>query len=242
MIGPNMSTSQPRSIGDALFGRTRQRVLSLLFGRPDSRFFVNEILRDAKTGRGSVQRELENLVAAGLIEARVEGRQRYFQASRESPVFAEIEALVRKTFGVTQVLQTALVPLAARIEFAAVYGSIARGTANARSDIDVLVIGEVDYLALAGALVEPEQALGRSINPTVFSRHEWQKRLEDGSSFARDLMSHPMLVLIGDVDELGKPRKDRQPARAARGLAGNRKAARSGSAKPRGRRAHATGK
>src|SRR5690349_10658575 len=115
------------SIGDALFGQTRQRVLALLFGQPDRRFFLNEVVRQVSGGKGAVHRELSRLRASGLIEERTEGRQRYFQASRSSPVFGELEALVRKSFGIVDVLSAALAPIADRIETALVYGSMARG-------------------------------------------------------------------------------------------------------------------
>ncbi len=144
----------------------------------------------------------------------MEGRQRYFRASRGSPVFAEIEALVRKTFGQSDVLRRALAPLATRIVFAGVYGSTARGTAHARSDVDLLVVGEVEYLALAGALLEAETTLRRAVNPTLFTL-EWRRRVRERGGFVRDLLSKPMLPLIGAIDVLAKPGEDRKPARAA---------------------------
>jgi predicted nucleotidyltransferase len=235
MIAPNMGPSVASSIGNALFGTTRQRVLALLFGRPDQRFFVNELVRQVGSGKGAVQREIDRLAASGLVRTMTEGRQRYVQASRDCPVFAEIEALVRKTFGVADVLRNALAPVADRIAYAGVYGSVARGTAHERSDVDLLVVGDVDYLALAGLLVEPEVALGRAVNPTVFSRDEWRARTRKGSGFVRDLMSNPLIDLWGKRDELGEPGEDRKPARATRGPGGGAAPARRSAPKP-GRR------
>ncbi len=234
-IGPIMGTI-PSSIGSALFGLTRQRVLSLLYGRPDARFFLNALVREAGLGKGTVQRELESLVAAGLVESSVEGRQRYFRASRESPVFAELEALVRKTFGLVDVLKVALAPLASRIRFAGVYGSMARGTANARSDVDLLVVGDVDYLALAAALVEPEMALGRAINPTVMTLAEWRTRRKEKSGFVADVLSKPLIPILGAVDELAESRADRPARRAAARPTGDRKTARRSAPAARRRR------
>jgi predicted nucleotidyltransferase len=242
MMAPNMGTSVRSSIGDALFGQTRQRVLALLFGQPERRFFLNELVRLVGAGKGAVQREVDRLVASGLVDLETEGRQRYVRASKASPVFAEIEALVRKTFGIADVLRSALSALADRIEFAGVYGSIARGTAHGRSDIDLLVIGRADYLALAACIVEPEIALGRSINPTVFTREEWQARRREGSGFARDVLAHPVMPLIGGLDELGEPAEDRQPAgtaaRSGRAAAPDRRS----KAKPRRRTPARTGR
>jgi predicted nucleotidyltransferase len=216
MIGPEMGTSsQATSIGDALFGRARQRVLGLLFGRPDSRFYLNEIVREAQSGKGAVQRELASLISSGLVEAQVEGRQRYFRASRQSPVFAEIEALVRKTFGVSDAIRSLLLPFRDQIEFAGIYGSTARGTAGPRSDIDLLIIGDVDYLVLSGALADAEASLRRPVNSTVFTRQDWDRKVADRNAFVHDVLTHPLTPLIGDVVELGKPRKDGAASSAA---------------------------
>lgn len=237
MIGPEMGTMKSSTIGSALFGQTRQRVLGLLFGRPDSRYFLNEIVREAGLGRGTVQRELASLESAGLIDSRTEGRQRYFQAARESPVFAEIEALVRKTFGLAEVLRHALAPLAGRIDFAGVYGSTASGMSGARSDVDLLVVGDVEYLALAAALLEAETSLRRAVNPTVYTLEEWRGRQRDGSSFARELLSKPMIVLEGSKHVLAEPGPDRKPGRTGAGPGRSRAQAGRGKPQPRRRRA-----
>jgi DNA-binding transcriptional ArsR family regulator len=238
MIGPSMGTKPPPgSLGGALFGLTKQRVLALLFGRPDSRFFVNEIVREARIGKGTVQRELALLESAGIIESRVEGRQRYYRASPDSPVFPELEALIRKTFGLGDVLANALAPLKSRIQFAGVYGSVARGTANARSDVDLLVIGSVEYLELAAALVEPETLLRRPINPTLFSHTEWRSKLATPTGFVRELVAGPMMPIIGALDELAESGKGRSAPRAGGGSRGNRKAPQSRAPKARRRKA-----
>lgn len=228
-----MGTSIPAlTIGDALFGRARQRVLGLLFGKPDSRFYLNEIVREAQTGKGAVQRELASLISSGLVEAQVEGRQRYFQASRQSPVFAEIEALVRKTFGISDVIRSALLPYRDQIEFAGIYGSTARGTAGPGSDIDLLIVGDVDYLELSGALADTESSLRRPVSSTVFTRDDWDRKLAERSAFVHDVLAHPLTALIGEVDELGKPRKDGTTASAASRRRRNSTPDRSRAAKP----------
>jgi DNA-binding transcriptional ArsR family regulator len=237
MIGPEMGTTSRLSIGSALFGQTRLRVLGLLFGRPGSRYFLNEIVREAGLGKGTVQRELERLMAAGLIDSRTEGRQRYFRAARESPVFDEIESLVRKTFGLAEVLQNALAPLFGQIEFAGIYGSTATGTAGPRSDVDLLVVGDVEYLALSAALLDAETTLRRAVNPTVYALAEWRRRQRDGGGFLRELLSKPMIVLRGSKDVLAEPGANRKPGRASRGPSRDLAAAGRGEAKPGRRRA-----
>jgi len=130
------------SIGDALFTKTQQRVLGLLFGQPDARFYTNDIMRRVGMGRGTVRRELERLVGAGLLLTMREGNQLYYQANAHAPVYAELIAMVRKTFGVAEVIRAALMPLDDRIQLAFVYGSLAPASDTKTSDIALLLVGE----------------------------------------------------------------------------------------------------
>src|SRR5437016_1177175 len=109
MIVPVMGPERRRHsdpIGAALFGATRQAVLSLLFGHAGQRFYQRQIIRTLRLGSGTVQRELEQLVASGILTRTVEGRQTYFQVNRQCPVFSELHGLIRKTFGVAEVLKS----------------------------------------------------------------------------------------------------------------------------------------
>ena len=99
------------SISDALFTKTQQRVLGLLYGNPHRSFYTNEVMRAAAMGRGTVRRELDRLVSAGLLCVSSMGNQRHYQANAESPVYTELLGLVRKTFAVADTLPASLRPL-----------------------------------------------------------------------------------------------------------------------------------
>ena len=191
------------SIADALFPKSKQQVLAVLFGTPDRSFYANELIALAGVGTGAVQRELTRLEAAGLVTSTRLGNQKHYQANRAAPVFDELRAIVSKTFGVTQVLQAALAPLAARILLAFVYGSVARQAAHAASDVDLLVVAEeLAYGELLNAL-EPAQAeLRRTVNPTVYTPAELARRVREGRSFVARVLEQPKLYLIGDDDGL----------------------------------------
>jgi Fe2+ or Zn2+ uptake regulation protein len=127
-----MGTRQ-RSVADkseglagALFSKTQQRVLSVLFGNPDRSFYSAEIIARARGGTGTVLRELARLEASGLITARRVGNQRHYQANPESPVFNELHSIIAKTVGVADPLRQALKRVAPKITAAFVYGSVAR--------------------------------------------------------------------------------------------------------------------
>jgi len=203
MIVPNMGTRPPTpSIGSALFGKTRLSVLTLLYGQGHRSFYLTEIVRLTGAGRGAVQRELARLTRAGLLTRAEEGQQVYFRANENTPVFNEIRGLIRKTSGIVEVLRAALDPVADRIEAAVVYGSIARSEETATSDIDLLVIGDISLFDIVSATAHVRDALGRDLNPTVFSPSEFTRRTQAQDYFLANVLASPKLHLIGDVDEL----------------------------------------
>lgn len=142
MIVPEMGSVKQEGVegglASALFTPVQQRVLGLLFGQPERRFQSAEIIRLANSGTGAVHRQLQRLSEAGLIVATREGNQKYYQARRDSPIYSELHGLIAKTVGLLQPLKAALEPLEERIESAFVYGSTAKGTDRAGSDIDLL--------------------------------------------------------------------------------------------------------
>ena len=204
----------------ALFGKTRRNVLALLFGQPERTFYLREIAARAASGMGQVQRELAQLVAAGLVLREPRGNQVHFRANPRAPIFSELTALVTKTFGVADVLREALAPFENRIRLAFVYGSIAKGTAGAASDIDLLLIAELPPSALAPPLDEAQQRLGRRVSMVAYEPTEFVALLDARHHFVRTVLSGPKIWLVGNdgaVDELRheQPRQSRA-RRAAR--------------------------
>ncbi len=196
---PNMGLTSG-GLSDALFSRTQQRVLALLFGQSPRSFHLNELVRLAGVGSGSVQRELARLVAAKLVHRRLMGRQVWFEANRDSPVFGELRSLVRKTFGLTEVLRQALAPMSDRIELAFVFGSVAKGTDTSESDIDLMIIGEsLSYADVYPLLTDAESTLGRKISPTLYSPQDWRRRLDEANGFVTRVRHLPTLSIIGPV-------------------------------------------
>jgi len=153
------TTRSESSVGAVLFGKTRLAVLALLYGHADRAFYLSEIVRAVGAGTGAVQRELARLTSAELLRRTVQGKQVYFQANADSPVFADLKGLVVKTAGVVDVIREALAPVSSCVRLALVYGSIARGEETASSDIDLLVLGKTSLFdvvsALAGASADP---------------------------------------------------------------------------------------
>lgn len=187
------------AIGDALLTKTQQRVLSLLFNSPEHTYYLNEIVRLAAVGKGSVSRELEKLCAAGLLTVSKQGNQNHYQANPNSPIFNELKAIIQKTFGIADVIQTALTPLLPQLIYAFIYGSVAQGTEHAGSDIDLMLVGDdISYSAAMELLASTEKRLGRKINPSVYTVAEFENRKATNQHFIKRVMEQPKLWLKGD--------------------------------------------
>ena len=206
MIVPDMGKkAKSASIGlaDALFPRVQQRVLALLFGQPDRRFQSAELIRLAESGTGAVHRQLRRLADAGWVTVLRAGNQKHYQANRASPAFAELHGLIVKTVAVVEPLRRALTTKSRDIRAAFVYGSLAKGTDKAGSDVDVMVISErLGYQDLFEALQAAERVLARPVNPNVMSLAEWRAKLAKKDSFAARIAAQPRLFVIGSDDEL----------------------------------------
>lgn len=189
------------NLSDALFTSTQQRVLGCLFGQPGRSFTVSELIQTTGAGSGAVQRELARLAGSGLLAMEHVGNQKHYRANPDCPIHDELVAIVRKTFGLANPLREALAPLADRIEAAFVYGSVAKGADTAASDIDLLLVSDaLTYADVMVALHPLIERLGREVNPTLYTRGDFRKRIKAGNSFVTRVMTQPRLWLIGSDD------------------------------------------
>ncbi len=191
------------SISDALFTKTQQRVLGLLYGKPGQSFYTNEIVRRAAMGRGTIRRELDRLVAAGLLMTSHEGNQHHYQANPDNPVYHELLGIVRKTFGIVDVISSALVAVDGQVDLAFIYGSIAKGEDTASSDIDLLVITDsLAYADLMTVLTDAEQSLDRPVNPSIYTVEQIKNKLKQKNALLTRLMEQPKLWVKGDENDI----------------------------------------
>jgi predicted nucleotidyltransferase len=189
------------AIGDALFTKTQQRVLGLLYGKPEQSYYLNEIVRLAAVGKGSVNRELDKLCAAGLLTVSRQGNQNHYQANANNPIFNELKAITQKTFGVVDIIKAALAPLLPQLNCAFIYGSVAQGTEHAGSDIDLMLVGDdMSYSEVMELLAPAEKQLGRTINPTLYTVAEFTDRKNSHQPFITRVIEQPKLWLVGDSE------------------------------------------
>lgn len=191
-----------RSVSSVLFGRTRRAILSLLYGHPERSYYLREVVRLTGFGLGSVQRELAQLTEVAIIRRRTSGNQVHFQANSDSPIFEDLKNLILKTAGAGETIREALRPLRDRIAVAFIYGSIARGDEGPRSDVDVLIVGDVSFAEALGALRGAQERLDREINPGIYPVEEFRAKAAADHYFIREVLNGPIILVAGEADEL----------------------------------------
>ena len=201
--------------GDALFTKTQQRVLGLLFGAPDQRFYTNEIMRLADMGRGTVTRELDRLEAVGIITSVREGNQRYYQVNPDCPIHQDLLAIVRKTSGLDSILAEALETWKDRILVAFIHGPIANGRETVDTPVDLFIVAEkLAYGDVMLALNGAAETAGRPVNPSIYSQEQLRRELNKNNAFINRVLRHPKLWVLGRESVL---RSIRSPARTHAG-------------------------
>lgn len=197
---PSPATEERTSgLASALFTKSQQRVLGLVFGQPERAFYLSELIALAGAGSGAVQREVTRLVASGLVAMSSREGRKVYKADESSPIFSELCSIVDKTSGVPEQLRQALAPIAGEIRLAILFGSVAKETDNAGSDIDLLVVSDSLLLEdLFRTLAATETRLGRPINPTLYSTSEFDARRRGRNPFVTKVLSGKHRFLLGN--------------------------------------------
>lgn len=189
---------------DVLFPTARQRVLGILLLQPASTFHLRELARLTDSHAGTLARELDKLTLAGLLLRSEQGNQVRYRANVDHPLFGDLAGMFRKTHGIVPALRDALAPLGDQVQLALVFGSVASGTATSASDVDVLVLGDVDFVTLVQALFPLHAVLGREVNPVLYTSKEFGARVRSGEAFARDVLAKPKLLVKGGAHEFAE--------------------------------------
>jgi DNA-binding transcriptional ArsR family regulator len=186
---------------DALFPKTRQSILAATFGEPYRWWYMRELARHLRLTPSTLQRELASLVRGGILLQRREGKHVYFKAATESPIFEELQGLILKTVGLADVIRDVLKPLADRIRWAFIYGSVARSNEHSASDVDLMLIGQVGLADVSSPLRKAERRLHRAVNPTTYTTDAFAAKVKSNHHFIAAVMRSKKLFLLGDPVE-----------------------------------------
>jgi predicted nucleotidyltransferase/DNA-binding HxlR family transcriptional regulator len=195
-------TAQSGSLAELLSSKVKAEVFRLLFGLHGQPLHLRELERRSGLAIGTVRQELNRLAKLGLVEPRVDGNRRYYSAREDHPLYPEIRGLVLKTTGLADQLREALKKTTS-VRVAFVFGSVAQARERAHSDIDLLIVGELGLRELIKLLHGIADAVGREINPKVFTPEEFRRRKRIEDPFLSRVLAAPRIIVIGNEDELG---------------------------------------
>jgi len=194
----------PKQPIDLMFGTYRRQLLATLLLRPDERFHVRELGRMTGLSPGSIHRELKILAESGLLRQKRVGNQVLYQSNPDCPVFEELASIFRKTAGLADLLRDVLREYAEKIDTAFVFGSMATGRQIPSSDVDVMVLGDVQLIDVVKALSSLSETLGREINPVVMTTDDFVADLAKKKRFAARIMDERKVFVIGSEREFAE--------------------------------------
>ena len=182
----------------SIFGRSRvrDRILLEFFAKPATAAHVREMARRVHASPPTVGAELAELARLGILQTQAIGRSLVYSVNDRSPLLAEIRGLVEKTIGIEAMIRKALDGLPG-VEAAYIFGSYAAGTAKAQSDVDLLLIGRPDRVALSERLAQVERAISRDVNVVTKSEKQVRGRRNEGDPFWRQVLRQPLVHVFG---------------------------------------------
>ena len=181
--------------------KTRVELLTWFVTHPGERFHYNQLLRILEVSPTSIQKELKELERVGFLNSQKEAHVRFYWVNQDFVLYPEIKNIILKTVGIGEELKTSLADIG-DIKTAFIYGSVAKDLEDARSDIDVMVIGDISEDALHEAIMTAEGKIGREVNYTIFSSANWKKELKAKGAFVRNVAEGKKIFLIGTEDDL----------------------------------------
>jgi len=183
--------------------RTRVKLITLFTTTPEKDFYLRELERETNENVNSIRRELNNLEKMGLLKKKQRGNQKFYSINRNSPIFEDLKRIVLKTEGLGNELKNNLSRLG-YIRYALIFGSFAKGEEIERSDIDLLIIGDVKEEVLLRSISKIERKVDREVNYILWSEQEFKQRASKKDNLLVNIVRNPIIGLIGDMNEFRK--------------------------------------
>ena len=181
--------------------KLREELLALYFTNPDKKHYLRELERILNFSVGNIRRELIKLESTGLFLSENKGNLVYYYLNKSYPLFEELKSIIFKTSGAPKMLQNILEKFNG-ISQAFIYGSFAKREEREGSDIDLLIIGNIDEDKLIEEIGKLERKLQREINYSIYEKEDFNKKKKEGNSFILDILREKKILLIGDENGL----------------------------------------
>lgn len=190
-----MRTANPIN---SLISPIKQAILAATYGQPDKWWYMRELAAFADRTPSSLQRELRAMTTSGLLRTRKDASRLYFKAEQDSPMYEPLRLLVERSIGIKNELKLVLEPLADKISVAFIYGSVARETDTVKSDVDLIVIGEIGLIDLAAELSRLEKRFRREFNVKCYTQKEFASKLRNNNHFVTSIMEEEKTFIVGN--------------------------------------------
>jgi predicted nucleotidyltransferase len=186
-------------LGELFGGAGRYRALAYIFEDPGRDFGPRELAQHAGIDSGNATRWLRRWAALGLVQKTTVLDKVRYSASKD-PSLKHLGLLLQEGGQLARDFKERLGELGDRVQTAAIFGSVAKGTASSDSDIDLLLLGEVPRLEAQAFFKPLGRKLRRPVNVTVFTPQEWSAALAANNPLAVDINSSEKIALKGTLD------------------------------------------
>ena len=181
--------------------KTRVKILTLFLTHPDERFYYKNLISRLNVPPSVLQSELKLFEEIGLLQSKREANIKFYRVNKKFSLYPELKGIIFKTTGLADSLKEAIDKIG-RIDVAFIYGSVAKNLEDAKSDIDLMIIGDPDMDGLTEAVSAAESELLREVNYTVFDPEEWKERVKHKKAFVMDVLNNKKIFILGGEDEL----------------------------------------
>lgn len=186
--------------------KNRAALLRLFYTNPDQSYYMQEIGRILGKKPGYFQRTLNKMVAAQILVSEPKANVRYFKANKDYPLYEELKSIVFKTVGVLGSIRDIFQNMGG-VEYCFMYGSFAKDEQNSVSDVDLVIVGDVDEDIVIKKLDRLEQVLKREINYKLYAMNDLRRALRNREPFISAVVRDKKIMVVGNEEKLRRIHK-----------------------------------
>lgn len=188
------------NLQDFMISKVRVKVMELFFSRTSDMYYVREITREIKEEINAVRRELERMLAEGILKSEQRGNRLYYTVNPRYLFFQELQQMVVKSTGLGKKIRKMARKLGT-LSFVMFSGRFIKNLPVRQSEIDMLIVGDVVLAEVEHLVKEEEKLLGREINYAVFTADEFSFRKARRDPFIMDVLYGTRVMIIGSEDD-----------------------------------------
>jgi len=189
------------SLQDFMISRVRVQIMELFFNKPSEMYFVREITRHTHEEINAVRRELDRMLAAGILKSEERGNRLYYYLNKNYTFYPELLRMVKKSTGLGLKLIKQRKKLGS-VKFIMFSGKFVSVDDSKRTDVDILVVGDIVLAELEALMNEEETKIGREINYTVLPEDEFEFRKQRRDPFLMEVLYGTRVMVIGNEEDL----------------------------------------